>query len=119
MAGKSVEQLLSGLRLSNPPQYEMVQEIRRLVFSIASNASERVMYGGLMFAAPADFCGVFAYTEHVSVEFGRGCDLDDPHQELEGKGKMRRHIKMRTPIDIEAKHVIDYVEQAYQNSTGD
>ena len=74
------------------------------------------MYGGFMFAATTRFCGVFAYTEHVSIEFGRGCDLTDPYRVLEGSGKLRRHIKVHTLADIEAKHVRAYIRQAHENS---
>ncbi len=65
-----------------------------------------------------EICGVFAYTEHVSIEFGRGCDLKDPHHVLEGSGKLRRHIKVHTLADIKAKHVLAYVTQAHENSCG-
>ena len=74
------------------------------------------MYGGFMFTAPAQFCGVFAYTEHTSIEFGRGCELTDPDRVLEGSGKLRRHIKVHTRADIVAKRVHTYIRQAYVNS---
>ena len=74
------------------------------------------MYGGFMYAAPAQFCGVFAYKEHVSIEFGRGCDLEDIHRVLEGSGKLRRHIKIYTLADIDSKHVYAYITQAHENS---
>jgi hypothetical protein len=59
---------------------------------------------------------VFAYSEHVSVEFGRGCDLADPHGVLEGSGKFRRHIKLRNLADIEARHLADTLRLALENS---
>ena len=116
MNNGSVEQLLSDLRLANPVGYELVREVRKVVYSAVPKASERVMYGGFMFAAAAQFCGVFAYAEHVSIEFGRGCDLKDTHRVLEGSGKLRRHIKVHTLADIKTKHVLFYITQAYENS---
>ena len=113
-----VKQLLSDLRLTNPAGYKLAQEVRKAVYAAVPKASERVLYGGFMFAATAQFCGVFAYTEHVSIEFGRGCDLKDPHRVLEGSGKLRRHIKVHALADIEAKHVRAYVRQAHENSCG-
>ena len=113
-----VEQLLSDIRLTNPAGYELVQEARKAIYAAVPKASERVMYGGFMFAATAQFCGVFAYTEHVSIEFGRGCDLNDLHRVLEGSGKLRRHIKVHTFADIKAKHVLAYITQAHENSSG-
>ena len=116
MNDEKVEQLLSDLRLTNTAGYDLVQEVRKAIYSAIPKASERVMYGGFMFATTAQFCGVFAYTEHVSIEFGRGCDLKDTHRVLEGSGKLRRHIKVRTLADIKAKHVPDYIRQAHENS---
>ena len=113
-----VEQLLNDLRLKNQAGYDLVQEVRKAVYSAVPKASECVMYGGFMFAATAKFCGVFAYTEHVSIEFWRGVDLNDPHRVLEGSGKLRRHIKVHTLADIKAKHVRAYITQAHENSCG-
>ena len=69
-----------------------------------------------MFTATAQFCGVFAYTQHTSIEFGRGCEFTDPYRVLEGSGKLRRHIKVHTRSDIVTKRVHTYIRQAYVNS---
>lgn len=114
MATTSVEQLLSDLELANPDRHALVLAIRQAILAVAPDASERVMYGGIMFSAPAPCCGVFAYAEHVSVEFGRGSELVDPHGVLEGQGKFRRHIKLRNPADIADKHLADHVRQAIE-----
>ncbi len=107
-----VEQFLTDLSLTNPALGEMVQEIRNCIYSSVPNAVECVKYGRFMFSGTTQFCGVFAYTQHVSVEFSRGCDLQDTHQVLEGKDKLRRHIKFHLITDIEEKHLRDYIKQA-------
>jgi hypothetical protein len=76
--------------------------------------SEEVKYGGLLFSQGAPFCGVFSYTRHVSLEFGEGASLPDPHQVLEGAGKLRRHIKLGSLQDISDKHVGEYLVLALQ-----
>jgi hypothetical protein len=116
MSDEKVDRLLSDLQLTNLSLYELVQAARSTIYKVVPKATERVMYGGYMFSGAAPFCGVFAYTEHVSVEFGRGCDLDDPHKVLEGTGKLRRHIKLASLSDITAKHLASYVDAAYKNS---
>jgi hypothetical protein len=116
MTDEKVERLLQELQIANPERYELVQAVRRAIYSVVPDASERVMYGGFMFSDDAQFCGVFAYKEHVSVEFGRGCDLDDQHGVLEGSGKLRRHIKLFTQADITAKFLELYVDAAYRKS---
>lgn len=115
MSDARVEQLLSDLRFVNPERCDLVQAVRKTIYATVAHASERVMYGGFMFAAPQPFCGVFAYAEHVSIEFGRGCGLEDDWSVLEGKGKLRRHIKIRTLDEVESKHLATYIAQAFAN----
>ncbi len=112
MSNEPVEQLLTDLSLTDPVRYELVQAVRQCIYSVAPHASECVKYGGFMFSGAEQFCGVFAYTEHVSLEFSRGCDLEDPYQVLEGKGKLRRHIKVHTTHDIDAKYLCEYLSRA-------
>lgn len=118
MSDERVERLLHELQITNPDGYELVQAVRSAIYSVVPKAAERVMYGGFMFSGDEQFCGVFAYKKHVSVEFGRGCDLDDPHGVLEGNGKLRRHIKLFSVTDITAKFLELYADAAYRNSQG-
>lgn len=112
MNDPKVEQLLHDLQLTHPQLHTVVQAARAMVRSIAPEAQERVMYGGILFSAPEQCCGVFAYSAHVSMEFGHGAELDDPHGVLEGKGKFRRHIKLQSLADLDSKHLTEYVAQA-------
>lgn len=114
MSDPKVVSLLHDLALFHPERLAVVEAVRALVYSLLPQATERVMYGGLMYATRDDFCGVFAYQKHVSVEFGRGCDLHDIAGVLEGGGKFRRHIKLFSVSDIEAKSLAQYIVQAEQ-----
>lgn len=114
MSDEKVRRLMEDIRLANPENGELADRAREAVRAVIPEAAEKVMYGGFMFSAPSPFCGVFAYTAHVSVEFGAGARLADPHGVLEGKGKGRRHIKLRSVNDIDAKHLVEYVRQAWQ-----
>jgi hypothetical protein len=116
MSDDKVEQWVHDLQLTLPELHAIVQSTRTLVRSVAPKAAERIMYGGILFSAPEQFCGVFAYSAHVSMEFGQGAELKDPHRVLEGKGKFRRHIKLLTRDDIESKHLKDYIAQALRLS---
>jgi hypothetical protein len=109
----SIDQHLEDLRRADPVHFGLVQRVREIVREEVPDVSESVMYGGIMFAAPIPFCGVFSYAKHVSIEFSRGCDLADAHGVLEGSGKLRRHIKVELLEEIEEKHVREYVAQAY------
>jgi hypothetical protein len=116
MSDPKVDQLLHDLQLTHPDLHAIVKAARAVVRSVVPQASERVMYGGILFSAPEQFCGVFAYSAHVSMEFGQGAELKDPHGVFEGKGTFRRHIKLQTLTDIESKHLKDYIAQALRLS---
>ncbi len=67
-------------------------------------------------AAPLAFCGLFGYAEHVSIEFGMGCELDDGYGRLEGSGNFRRHLIVRSSADLEG--IEPYLAQACANANG-
>ena len=84
----------------------------------APQAGHRPMYGGLVFerqlgAPKTCVCGIYAYFEHISIEFTHGAQLADPMDVLEGNGKARRHIKLRSMGDILAKDVDGYIARAF------
>ena len=56
------------------------------------------------------------YAEHVSIEFGMGCELDDGYGRLEGSGKFRRHLIVRSSADL--KGIEPYLAQACANANG-
>lgn len=118
MNDNKVQQLLDDLHLSSHDIHALVIGIRDVVIDAAPGAFEEVKYGGLLFSATTPFCGIFAYATHVSLEFSRGCELGDIRGVLEGKGKLRRHIKLVSIDDIERKHVRDYVVQAFEKAGG-
>ena len=70
-----------------------------------------MMYGGIIFSLSTDFGGVFVYKNHVSFEFSLGYKLDDPEKLLEGGGKYRRHLKMKSLEQVKMKKVDFYLKQ--------
>lgn len=109
MTTKTIETLLDDIRLLGTEQYALVEFVRELVKKTISPVSEEVKYGGIMFFSDVHFCGVFAYKKHVSVEFSHGARITDVLGYLEGGGKGRRHLKLRSIEDIEMKHLADYL----------
>lgn len=74
-------------------------------------------YGGTVFLTDPDkqgsfVGGVFSYAAHVTVEFPKGAEFDDPDNVLEGKGKARRHVKLTAMSDIDGKGVDGFLKQA-------
>lgn len=116
MAHRSVPELLDDIRFLGETQHAIVQAVRTLVQQPPFDApTEEVKYGGILFAAQGvSFCGVFAYQGHVSVEFGQGARIDDPFGHLEGAGKGRRHLKLRSINDLVHKQLAQYLPLALQ-----
>lgn len=112
MNKKSPDVLLADIRLISEERHSTVQAVRALAQRLFSPLTEEVKYGGILFTSDVPFGGVFAYKEHVSVEFGCGADIDDTLGLLEGDGKHRRHLKLRSLADIDAKQVAHYLPLA-------
>lgn len=108
-----VANLLEDIRLQDARMYALVAVLRALVIEVAPGAGEEVKYGGLFYTGQTPFCGIYAYQQHVTLEFSHGCALQDTAGVLEGKGKLRRHIRIEHADDIVRKAVRQYVAQAY------
>lgn len=115
-APRSVDTLLQDIRLVSETNHELVQAVHSLVRKSFKPFAEEVKYGGILFSSDVQFCGVFAYRAHVSVEFGDGARIDDPFGHLEGSGKGRRHVKLRAVDDIEGKQLAAYLALALEAS---
>ena len=110
---EKVQKFLDGLMLSDPEKYDSLLTMRKMVFDIHSHTEERMMYGGIMFSLNGeDYSGLFVRKNHISFEFGEGYKMEDPHSLLEGSGKFRRHLKIKSFTDIEHKEVAFFVKQA-------
>lgn len=97
---------------------QITRELDAIIADVCPGAGRRKMYGGFVFETepgnPATMiCGHFVYKNHVGLEFSNGYQLQDSAGVLEGKGKYRRHIKLRRQEDVSAKHVRSVIEQAF------
>ncbi len=112
MPHKTVQALLEDIRLVSEHNYQIVEAVRALAATTFKDLTEEVKYGGILFASGIQFGGVFAYKEHVTVEFSKGAKITDPHGFLEGTGKGRRHIKLTSVDQIREKRLADYLPLA-------
>ena len=106
-----VQNFLKDISLMDQEKFEILQNLRKIVFSHFPKTNERMMYGGIMFSIKDDFGGVFVRKNHISFEFSFGVNMDDPNKILEGAGKLRRHIKIRSISDVIDKKVDFFVKQ--------
>ncbi len=97
---------------------QITKRLDELISEICPAATRRAMYGGIIFQKDpkepsSGVCGHFIYKAHVGMEFSQGYRLKDSERLLEGSGKYRRHIKLRTIEEIESKQVRQFLEQAF------
>jgi|TARA_R110002049_G_C9108159_1_gene557509 hypothetical protein len=95
---------------------EITRELSEIILDVMPDAAMLDKYGGVIVERIAGepkthCCGYFVYAEHVSLEFSKGVLLSDPNSILEGKGKLRRHIKLVDVQDLEAKRCRHFLEQ--------
>lgn len=110
----------------NPDLFvEMKNIILEKIAALDLHGFWRPMYGGLVFELEqanhkTQIGGVFISKKHVSFEFTNGYLFDDPNGLLEGGGKFRRHLKLRSFNDIDDKQLTMFFKQAYaiQQSAG-
>lgn len=111
----AVTDFLDDLRSASEDRHDLVFRIRKTILELDPKISEEVKYGGILFTKESPFCGVYSYTNHVALEFGRGAELADPHGVLEGEGKSRRHIKINSQSDLFRKNIKTYIVLALEN----
>ncbi len=92
-------------------KHQILQALRKITLENYPEAEERMMYGGIIFSLEEDFGGVFVYKNHLSYEFSNGFKFEDPEKLLEGNGKFRRHLKLKSMDDLEMKKVDFFVKQ--------
>lgn len=110
-----IDNFIQDIMLIDKDKGVMLISLRKLVLKIDSKVKEEIKYGGLVFVDDTRlFCGIFIRKNHISVEFDRGIEFQDPDTFLEGSGKLRRHLKIFQPEDIKKKKVAYYVKQSFK-----
>lgn len=104
--------LIDAIGSASPTNHGIVLALRAAVQAGAPIADEMIKYGGLHYIAARPICGIFAFARHVTLEFSRGAELDDPAGVLLGDGQYRRHIRFVTPEAVDAGLVTAYVAEA-------
>lgn len=109
---QKVDKFLTDIQVNFPERFEIIKKIRELFHRENKTLDEDIKYGGLVFNLSNELiAGVFSYKNHISIEFGNGAEHSDPSGLLEGKGKMRRHLKIVELADIENKKVAFFIKQ--------
>jgi len=110
---EKVKKFLENLNLIDHEKFEILSEMREILFNVYPNSNEKIMYGGIIFFLNNEmFSGLMVNKGHITMEFSKGFLMDDPNNLLEGKGKYRRHLKIKVKEDILNKKTDFFVRQA-------
>lgn len=101
-----------------PKHQAVIRALRRFVKRVAPKLVESVKWGnGCWLNGTQPVAYVYAgEPEFTQFGFIHGSKLDDPHGLLEGKGAYVRHIKVRTPRDIDARAFAALLRQAVKRT---
>jgi hypothetical protein len=96
---------------------EIVNSLEEMIVELAPDAHLRPMYGGTVIELETGnpksrIGGFYVYADYVSLEFANGVQLEDRNGVLEGTGKFRRHVKLRSGDDIGGKTCKRFLNQA-------
>jgi hypothetical protein len=112
-SSSKVNHFLSDIKLTFPAKFEIVEAIRKLFLNESNELIEEIKYGGISFNIKGKLIGgIYVYKNHISIEFSNGAEFSDPDTILEGKGKMRRHLKIIKLSDVSSKKTSSFIVQA-------
>lgn len=86
---------------ASPEQKKIMQLIRKLIHEALPGATEQYKWGRPVFRLNKDFAYLQTTKSHVNLGFFNFEKLDVPQNRLEGSGKSMRHVKLKTPDDID------------------
>lgn len=90
------------LQDQSPKNRAIIRALRTFVQAVEPGLIEAVKWGnGCWVRGTEPIAYVYSAAGFVQFGFIRGSSLKDPHRLLEGNGRYVRHIKVRTPSDID------------------
>ena len=107
--GKSKKES-SYVKHDSPALQKLARGLRSLVKASVPGTKTTVNSWGIpTFETDVPFCFYMIGKKHVTFGFHYGTSLHDPERLLEGTGKNIRHVKLRTPQDLEQKGLKELV----------
>ncbi|MDV4169671.1 DUF1801 domain-containing protein [Rhodovulum sp. FJ3] len=96
---------------------KITDSLEEMIIELAPDANLRPMYGGTVVELETDnpksrIGGFYVYADYVSFEFANGVQFEDLDGVLEGTGKLRRHVKLRSTADVKTKTCKGFLDQA-------
>jgi len=109
-----VQSFISDLADTDPLKHEIVMHLYSLFLDTSTNFHDKFIYGGIgVYIGDQLIGGIWVSKNHVSLVFADGHKLKDSANVLEGKGKYRRHIKIKSFEEIEEKCCQKYIRALF------
>lgn len=113
------EKILEG---RSPAVQEVARAARGLIYAVLPQTVEVVWerqksagYGTGPKKQTEHFSWIMAHAGHVNLGFNYGAELSDPEGLLEGTGALFRHVKLRSPGDVQRPALRALLEQAVKH----
>ena len=115
-SNQKVKGFLNDIQSTSPDSFRIIEAIQTIFFVENSELIDDIKYGGIIFDVANQLIGgIYLYKEHISIEFSDGASFKDPSNLLEGKGKIRRHLKIHNFDDIQGKDARFFIKQAVKS----
>lgn len=104
---------------STPEQLAIILKLRELVKLAAPDAEETVIWNSLSYHRPGmggrvkgAVCLISPRADCVQLGFIHGASLPDPERLLQGRGKAKRFVPIRSLADIKTEALIGLIKGA-------
>lgn len=114
------------LKLKDQSLIDLYTSLRHLILSIHPEAHELLYHTHALTSVYSistklgdGYCHIPIYSQHLNLGFNKGTLLDDPHELLQGTGKLIRHIPIKTEKDFKNKKVKTMIKSAINFAISD
>jgi len=116
MPMKSYDSFQDWINDQSAKNQKTIKALRSFIKKNAPQLEEAVKWGnGCYIGRNNGVIYLFADKEWVQYGFFNGVNLSDPKNQLEGKSKYIRHIKVRSPADIDEVYFSELLQQAVKS----
>jgi hypothetical protein len=116
---EQLKQVAPAVRANVQAAIKVVKEVapgaEEVAYEMAPPRSRSMMWKLVRYrAGDEDVVGIGTFTNHSTLYFYRGVELDDGSGLLEGGGKVMRSVTLRSPADAERPAVKQMVRKAFK-----
>lgn len=104
--------------LLGTPQNDVAAQLREIVLTCYPQLREDIKWHVPVYSlVTTPIVSIEGFKAHVNLKFFRGAELRDRWNILEGTGKGVRHVKFRSPEDVDERKIRGLIDQALEQAT--